>query len=250
MAGRPSPYGAAGASGGAEPDRICMMDTNAQKTNRLVAAATLIIQAALACGLAVFVLRRDWENVFLTVTVIGLILLPAFALRRYRIFVPPEFQLVGTAFVFLSLFLGSAIDFYYRFWWWDVVLHTSSGFLLGMVGWIALFLLNQTDHLPRGIKPSFLCVFGLTFAVTLGVAWEIFEFAVDRIWPSVNMQSNESGGADTMHDLIVNTMGAAVVAVIGWAYYETGKSSFVIEGVRTFLRRNPRLFRRRRSRAR
>jgi hypothetical protein len=224
------------------------MDSSAANTNRLAAVATLMIQGALAAGLIIFLLRRDWENVFLTVTVIGLILLPAFALRRYRIFVPPEFQFVGTAFVFLSLFLGSATDFYYRFWWWDVVLHTSSGFLLGMVGWVALFLLNQTDRLPRAIKPSFLCVFGVTFAVTLGVLWKVFEFAVDRVWPSVNMQSNETGVADTMHDLIGNAVGATVVAVIGWAYSETGKSSFAVEGVRAFLRRNPRLFRRRRPR--
>src|SRR3712207_4847428 len=104
---------------------------------------TAVIQALLGLGLALFVLRGDWENVFLTALVILLTLAPTFAWRRYRIFIPPEFQLVAVVFVFLSLFLGSAVDLYYHFWWWDVVLHTGSGFLLGIVGFLALFLLNQ-----------------------------------------------------------------------------------------------------------
>ena len=125
--------------------------------------------------------------------VILLTLIPAFLFRRYRVVIPPEFQLISALFIFLSLFLGSALDFYYRFWWWDMVLHAASGFLLGIIGFIVLFLLNQTDRLPPGMKPAFLCLFGVTFAVTLGVLWEIFEFAVDRLWPAVDMQSTGTG---------------------------------------------------------
>jgi hypothetical protein len=150
--------------------------------------------------LVLFLIRRDWENVFLTMLVLVLTLVPAFLLHRYRIYIPPEFQLVAAAFVFLSLYLGSARDFYYHFWWWDVVLHTGSGFLLGIVGFLALFLLNQTDRLPEGIRPAFLCFFGLTFAVFLGVLWEIFEFAVDMIVPGANMLSWETGAGDSNFD--------------------------------------------------
>lgn len=191
----------------------------------------------------VFVLRRDWENVFLTTIVILLTLAPAYLKRQYRVFIPPEFQLISAAFVFLSLFLGSGIDFYYEYWWWDMVLHTGSGFLLGIVGLLALFVLNRTDRIPQGMRPGFLCFFSVTFAVTLGVVWEIFEFAVDRLAPAINMQSNETGVVDTMQDLIVDTLGAIIVACMGWAYLKTGRYSFIADGVRSFIRRNPRLFR-------
>ena len=110
---------------------------------------TLVMQATLVIGLTLFLLQRDWENVFLTVIVLGLTLIPALLWRKFRLYLPPEFQLVSVAFVFLSLFLGSARDFYYRFWWWDILLHTGSGFLLGIIGFIALYLLNQTNRLPR-----------------------------------------------------------------------------------------------------
>jgi hypothetical protein len=129
----------------------------------------------------------------------------------------PEFQLVSATFIFLSLFLGSAADFYYHFWWWDLILHIGSGFLLGIVGFLVLFLLNQTDRLPEGMRPVFLCFFGLTFAVFLGVMWEIFEFAVDTIVPGTNMLCWETGPRDTIVDLIVDAVGAAIVALMGWA---------------------------------
>ncbi len=211
-------------------------------SNRLATVITLVIQAWLAVGLVFFIVRRDWENVFLTATVIGLIVVPEFVLRRYRVHVPPEFQLIAAAFVFLSLFLGSARDFYYRFWWWDMVLHAGSGCLLGIVGWIVLFLLLQTDRLPRAVGPGLVCVFGITFAVTLGVLWEIFEYVVDVLWPHINMMSNETGVADTMHDLIVNVIGAVTVGLMGYAYSRSGRFSFLIDAVRAFMRKNPRWF--------
>lgn len=124
-----------------------------------------------------------------------------------------------------------------------MVLHTSSGFLFGIVGFLAIFLLNQTDRIPKGTRPAFLAVFAVSFAVTAGVAWEIFEYIVDCIAPAVNMQSRETGVSDTMHDLIVDALGAVVVALMGWAYLKSGRYSFLADAVRSFIRRNPRFFR-------
>jgi uncharacterized membrane protein YjdF len=202
---------------------------------------TLVVQLILAAGLVIFLLRRDWENVFLTVCVISLTLLPALLSRRVQIVIPPEFQFISALFVFLSLFLGSAGDFYYKFWWWDLVLHTGSGFLLGIVGFIAVFALNRSEQLPRGMRPFFVCVFAVTFAVTLGVIWEIFEFTVDR-FTDANMQSQETGVVDTMKDLIVDTLGAVVVAAMGWAWHHTGRYSFIADAVAGFVKKNPALF--------
>jgi len=218
---------------------------HSEEERNLYLTLTWLLQLLLAVGVVLFLLRRDWENVFLTGIVIALTLVPAFLSRRYRVIIPPEFQLVAAVFVFLSLFLGSALDFYYRFWWWDIVLHTASGFLLGIIGFISLYVLNQTDQLPTGMKPAFRCFFGFTFAVTLGVMWEIFEFTVDRLWPAIDMQSTGTGVVDTMKDLVVDTIGAVVVAVMGYAYLKTGRYSFLGEAVRGFLRKNPGLLGRR-----
>lgn len=203
---------------------------------------TLAMQALMVLALVLLLIRRDWEDVFLTAAVLLLTLIPTVLSRRYRVFVPPDFQLAAVGFMFLSLFLGSVADWYYHIWWWDIMLHLSSGFLLGIVGWIVLFFLNETDRLPEGITPAFLCFFGVTFAVFLGVLWEIFEFTVDQIWPWINMQSNETGVVDTMHDLIVDTVGAVIVAFVGWGYFKSGKYSFLIDRVKYFIQKNPHMF--------
>jgi hypothetical protein len=88
----------------------------------------------------------------------------------------------------------------------------------------------------------------VTFAVTLGVVWEVFEYAADELTASaeqpygVNMQSRETGVTDTMHDLIVDTTGAVIVAFMAYAYLRYGRYSFLGDGVKKFLAQNPRLF--------
>jgi hypothetical protein len=45
-----------------------------------------------------------------------------------------------------------------------------------------------------------------------------------------------------MQDLIVDTAGAIIVALMGLAYAKSGRYSFVVDGVRGFVQKNPRLF--------
>jgi hypothetical protein len=75
----------------------------------------------------------------------------------------------------------------------------------------------------------------------------MFEYGVDLLWPHLNMMSSETGVHDTMHDLIVDTAGAAIVAAMGYAYMKSGRYSFISDTVHGFIRRNPRLFRRSRK---
>ena len=147
-------------------------------------------------------------------------------------------------YIVLAEYLGTVRGFYERFWWWDIALHTSSGFLLGIVGFIAIFLLNRTERLPRGTRPAFLCWFAATFSISMGVAWEIYEFGLDELLPGMNAQNRETGVRDTMEDLIVNAVGALVIATMGWFYLRTGRNSFIIDAIRHFIEHNPRLFRR------
>lgn len=211
---------------------------------------TATIQVLLVIGAVVFVASGQWSNAAYTVIVIILSIAPLVLRRRLHVDVPPEFQLAALGFVVVAVVLGSALGFYARFWWWDIALHATSGFLLGMIGFLAVFLLNGSDHLPTGMRPSFVAVFGFTFAVTLGVFWEIWEFVGDLLVPSLDMQVAASGVRDTMTDLIVDTVGAAVVATLGYLYVRTGRQSFVGDWLADFLRRNPALFTRRGQRDR
>jgi hypothetical protein len=63
--------------------------------------------------------------------------------------------------------------------------------------------------------------------------WEIYEFVSDRFWPHLNMQTNETGVGDTMVDLVVDMVGAIIVALMCYAYLKTGRYSFIADVVRS-----------------
>ncbi len=215
----------------------------AQRAWNISLVLTAIVQAIVAAGLVVFLAQREWRNAFFSGLTIALTLAPALISKRFRLFLPPELQLVMVLFVFLSAYAGSVGSLYARFWWWDEVLHASAGIFLSLVGFVVVVLLNGTDTL-RGLRPVTLVVFSFTFAVTMGVLWEIYEFAIDRLIPGMNAQNAQTGVVDTMTDLIANALGALVVSLLGSRYLKKPRSSFLVDGIRNFIRRNPRLFRR------
>ncbi|MFN2436577.1 MAG: hypothetical protein ABR513_05760 [Desulfotignum sp.] len=170
--------------------------------------------------------------------------------KKFRVFIPPEFVLVSIAFVFASLFLGEIHGYYTRYWWWDIALHTGSGILLGIVGFLLVHVLNETEDIGVHLKPGFVALFAFLFAVGMGALWEIFEFGMDSFF-GTNMQKkmldDPSGLTDTMWDLIVDTLGAMVIAVIGYGYIKTARNeSFLERWINAFIRNNPRLFSRHR----
>jgi hypothetical protein len=55
-------------------------------------------------------------------------------------------------------------------------------------------------------------------------------------------RSDPSGLSDTMHDLIVDTVGAAVVSIAGWRYLVRARASRVDNWAQRFIERNPQIF--------
>jgi hypothetical protein len=68
---------------------------------------------------------------------------------------------------------------------------------------------------------------------------------MDRFF-GTNMQpatpGDPSGLTDTIHDLIVDTIGAAAVALAGWRYLARARVSRIDTWASRFLRRNPQIF--------
>jgi len=203
---------------------------------------TLFLQAILILGLILSVLEQQWLNVVLTITVLTMTALPAVMERRFHVQIPAEFELLAILFVFASLFLGEVRDYYLRFWWWDIVLHTGSGLMLGLTGFLLVYILNQTDRIQLHMNPGFVALFSFAFAMGAGAIWEIFEFGMDNLF-GLNMQ--KSGLRDTMWDLIVDAIGALIFSVTGYLYLKRGWGSPIFRSVERFLKANPKIFSRR-----
>lgn len=209
---------------------------------------TIGLQLILLAEAVFAIWGQRWFTAFLTAMIIATTFFPLLFKRWFRINVPPELQLAAIGFVFASLFLGEIRDYYTRFWWWDIVLHTMSGFLLGILGFLLVHIINQTEKINVHMKAGFVAFFAFMFALGMGALWEIFEFMMD-VLVGTNMQKpmfgDPSGLTDTMCDLIVDALGALVIAVMGWRYLgDADQESFLERWIDSFIERNPGIFKR------
>jgi hypothetical protein len=206
-----------------------------------------VIRLIMAVELLLVFRDGQWMNVFLVMAIMATTLSPVVLGRRFRVHIPPEFEVLAVVFVFAALFLGEIHSYYERFWWWDIALHTSSGLLMGILGFLLVYVLNESENADIHMRAHFVALFAFLFAVTVGTLWEIFEFAMDQLL-GMNMQKpmlgDPSGLTDTMWDMIVNALGALAISVLGWWYMKRDERSFIIIWIDRFIERNPRLFRR------
>ena len=200
---------------------------------------TRVIWIALGLIMLDALIQREWSLAFIALATLMLSFAPILVARWAEIDVPPSFLTAIVIFVGATLFMGEVLDFYNRFWWWDIAMHGGSAIGFGLIGFVAVFMMFQGD---RYAAPHWaIAFFAFAFALSIGTLWEIFEFAMDQTF-GTNMQ--KSGLMDTMTDLIVDTIGAALGAASGFAYLK-GRAYGGLTGViDEFIRRNPRLFRR------
>ncbi|ADO76630.1 hypothetical protein [Halanaerobium praevalens] len=185
------------------------------------------------------ILAKNWLNLFTSVLAIILIYLPAYLTDNGYLKIPNALQFLIVVFIFAAMYLGEQQNFYYRFWWWDSMLHMIYGMGMGFIGFVMVYILNNNEKIDMMLSPVFIAIFAFCFAVTIGVFWEIFEFWMDTIF-SLNMQ--KSGIIDTMFDLMEDCIGAFVTSTIGYFYIKNRKPSRFQRYLSEVLERNSNFF--------
>lgn len=159
--------------------------------------------------------------------ILGLVALnlPSILKHRFKMEAPSFMLIMFTIFLYCAIFLGEVRSFYYKVAYWDSILHMFSGGMLGALGFSIISILNDTEEVTFTLSPAFVALFAFCFALTLGTFWEIYEFSFDGIL-GLNMQKFmlENGTMligrealmDTMKDLIVDSIGAGFVTLIGY----------------------------------
>lgn len=185
--------------------------------DRTEASIAVLIQVSIF-GIAVTSLfNRQWLTAFSGAAVLLLTLVPPALERQLRVRLPVEVSLFVCVFLFASFALGEVRDFYEQLWWWDLVLHGSSAVVMGLIGFLVVYVFYMTHRIQ--IAPVYVALITFGTAVTVGSLWEIFEYLMDLGF-GLNMQ--RSGLTDTMTDLIVNTIGALIATAIGFYYVRHG----------------------------
>ena len=130
--------------------------------------------------------------------------------------------------------LGSWFKFYQKFYWWDLLLHFIAGICFISIG------LGIAKCVPN-LSLKHMLIFSFTFALTLHVLWELYEFACDQIF-DINMQRwhfdpnmpdshgriisvRTPGVIDTMTDFIANISGAILMCMGYLVWFKHNKKN-------------------------
>jgi hypothetical protein len=172
-----------------------------------------VVRLFLAFETVIAMIAGNVLAAFVAGAALALTFLPQLLASRVSLALPVSFLAAIALFVLATLYLGEMHDFYNRLWWWDLVLHGTSAMGFGILGFLLILMLFEGDRYAA--PPWALGVLSFCVAMTVGVIWEVFEYAVDQTF-GLDMQ--KSGLDDTMSDLIVNAIGAALAALAGVAY--------------------------------
>lgn len=211
-----------------------------------------------ACTLFMMLRTRDPMKLLMCIVTVALICVPGIMERLLSC------KICTPAYIFFLLYaigpmLGYCHDLYYLTNWWDKLLHTCGGVAFALFGGYLYqrFSGQQKNYI-------FCAVFAFCFSVTLSVLWEFFEFAADTFL-GTDMQNDtvitalhsyylsDSAGVtgsiesisqvevngtalpvngyldigliDSMLDMLLETLGALVVAAIGVT--DRGKHSVI-----------------------
>lgn len=211
--------------------------------HRILIRLLLLLMAA---EWILLMLEQHWLFLFLVTLIVATLFAPILFRKKMQMEIPVEFHLMTVIFIFASFYLGEVQDFYIRFWWWDIALHTTAGLLMGIFGFLLVYVLNESNRVELHMTSGFIAFFAFVFAVAIGAIWEIFEFGIDQMLGTTMqkpMLGDDSGLTDTMWDMIVNALGAALISITGWWYLKRKKRFFVKEWIRKFIINNPGMFR-------
>ncbi|MWV64269.1 hypothetical protein GRS48_05440 [Halorubrum sp. JWXQ-INN 858] len=196
-----------------DPDLSDRFGLSERRQRQLVRALQLGIVATIGVGL----LELDLSIVLTGIFSLGVTFLPAILQRNPRVSMDVGLVLWISTTVFLHA-LGTAYLYGETFWWHNVT-HTVSGSLVAAIGYGTFRGIDEYTSAVR-FPSRFMFVLIVLFVVSVGVLWEIMEFATDGLMLALGADPvlAQYGLDDTMTDMLFNTFGAIVVATWGTAY--------------------------------
>tara|TARA_R110002096_G_scaffold119038_13_gene257877 strand:+ start:27044 stop:27697 length:654 start_codon:yes stop_codon:yes gene_type:complete len=201
--------------------------------------ALLLLTALVSLGLA------RWSLAFVSVATLGLSLVPPLLASRWSLTLPVPFLFATTLFLFGSIFLGEAFNFYERLWWWDLALHGFSAIGFGLTGFLFIFMLFDGDRFAA--PPSAIAFITFCVAMTVGATWEIFEYLMDQ---GFGLDMQNSSLDDTMGDLMIDAVGSVIASVTGYVYLVRNSAGLLGRRLSEFIDLNRRLYRKSKDRFR
>ena len=176
----------------------------AMREKPVVATVYFLLRFSVILVMIAQFFNKNFENVFLCVLTLILLLLPAMLERSLRIQLPDTLEIIILLFIYAAEILGEIREFYTTFRGWDTMLHTLNGFLCAAIGFSLVDLFNRNERFSLSLSPAFMAIVAFCFSMTIGVLWEFFECTMDQLF-----------FLDMQKDTIVNTIGSVMLDPTG-----------------------------------
>lgn len=145
-----------------------------------------------------------------------LMCVPFLIKKIFRISFSRLVSIVYYIYMFFAGFLGVVLAFYVKIEWWDILIHFLMGLLISV---LSIYILNLTIYKKDKSKHNlfFTFLFMISFAMLVGVLWEIIEFTGDAIFNAGYQRYVTYSGEiligreaiiDTMTDLLMELLGS------------------------------------------
>ena len=190
------------------------MDSKLKKVNKII---TNIVRVFIIILSIFMIYKENYDNLGILILTMLLTFYEIIIEKCFKIELSEKLKISLTIFIFSAQVLGTVLDFYGKFSWWDTMLHTVSGIIFFLVGETLIKQINKKTT-DVNISLVIIILFSICFSLTTGVIWEVFEFFIDTTLGQ-NMQITEglygrNAILDTMIDLISLIIGTIFITII------------------------------------
>ena len=171
------------------------------------------------------VVRGSWTWVFSGIIALFLCMVPTIVNWKWKDTVPMAIDILATLALLIHIG-GEVTAAYFILPHYDTVAHFTSSLLIACIAFVAIYAL---DRYWGGLSMDIyvMAFFVVIMAMALGVAWEFTEWASDLYTGSWAQRGNQ----DTMGDLLIDTLGGIVMAIIGVLLVKRGEMGKATEGI-------------------
>jgi len=184
-----------------------------------------ILKALMVLLILMAVVRGMGSWVFGGIIALILCMIPTFINWKWKATVPVAIDILVTLALLIHIG-GEVTAAYFIMPHYDTIAHFTSSLLIACIAFVAIYAL---DRYWGGLSMDIyvMAFFVVIMAMALGVVWEFTEWASD-IYSGTWAQR---GNQDTMGDLLIDTLGGIVMAVIGVVLVKRGKMDKATEGM-------------------
>ena len=190
----------------------------------------IIFYILLVAYLIYGIINKDLILLYSTGLTFITLILPRLICKVAKIKLSPFLNFIIVGFIFISMFLAKVNNFY-AIPHWDTFLHTVSGILNFILGYMLFLYLNnyKTDN----VNSLVIAIFSMIFGIACTAVWEMWEFFTDQTFGLTAQISL----FDTMKDIITGSIFPIILAP-SLNKFLKGKKNRLFQDLTDFMREN------------